>query len=177
MTLLWCDAQAASWLSLGRARKYCNDSVAGSFVAVPVTTTCRSSGNHGKSRETCEFSAMWRALRLSRLVKKTKPRASRPFSKTARRSGCPAVPTVARLIALGSVSCVRTASSSHASNCAMGSARKSSRRNRSDCRKRWPTSSIDPQRRLCPRPESDHVGCAGVPIPQRETGGNYSGVF
>jgi hypothetical protein len=59
----------------------------------------------------------------------------------------------------------------------MGSARKSSRRNRSDCRKRWPTSSIDPQRRLCPRPESDHVGCAGVPIPQRETGGNYSGVF
>ena len=105
--MLCREAHAASWLSCGRVRKYFSDSATEIFAAAPVTMTCRSSGSHGKSKETCGFSAIWRALRLSRLVKKTKPRASSPFNKTVRTSGRPSAPTVARLIAFGSMSCAR----------------------------------------------------------------------
>jgi len=46
------------------------------FSAAPQMMTWRSKASQGKRRETLGFSAIWRALRLSRLVKKTKPRSS-----------------------------------------------------------------------------------------------------
>ena len=86
-------------------RKYLSDSRAGIFWARPVTTTCRSRSSHGKSRHTALFSARCCALRLSRLVKKTKPRSSRPFNRMVRRSGLPSAVDVASDIAVGSTIC------------------------------------------------------------------------
>ncbi len=102
MTLLWGEDQAPIWLPKGRVMKYLSDSVAGIFVAVPVTATCRWIGIHGNSRETFAFPAICWDLRLLKFVKKTKPRLSNPLSNTARCQGCPFLSTVDSDIALGS---------------------------------------------------------------------------
>ena len=58
-------AHDASWLSRGRLRKYASVSARVTRDAVPVTTTCRSSGTQEKSSATLGFAACSRPLRDS----------------------------------------------------------------------------------------------------------------
>jgi len=152
MMLLCRDAQAASWRPRGRETKYFTDSASGIFVAHPVMTTWRSRRSHGNRMETFGFSPICRDLRLSRLVKKTKPRRSRPLSSTVRTNGLPSLPAVAGLIAVGYVMPARHASSSHSWNCSIGSALRFSRRNRA-------APVIDPQiRKIHKSPSTEVLG-------------------
>jgi hypothetical protein len=60
------------------------------------------------------------------LVKKTKPRESKPLSRTVRADGAPDASAVASVMALSSMIPASIATSSQAANCSIGSAASSS---------------------------------------------------
>src|SRR5262249_56556100 len=114
------DAQAAIWLPRGRAAKYAAVSESAIRSTGPSARTCRRAGCQWTAMAARGLAASSAALRLSWLVKKTKPRTSWPLSRTIRTEGALSALAVASAIASGCASPDASASAYQRANCRNG---------------------------------------------------------